>query len=334
MNPTFLLGSLLALLPLTLLRAQDAPAADTPIDMEARKASVANLELHISQREARLAEWGRDIVELDARIERRVDELVKLLASLKDSQESRTAVTQMKKEAIEGLRKGIELYARKRREVREQIRTGETSALGDLGKFDERIIRRVDQIAELSKSIPTHHDVEKYEPDGSGSYWNGYYYESSRISGEWKQNRRDTRASDQVRKQTAESLREGLERIDQRRRSLTAMLADRTTTDAARQLCQAELGQIDAYEDHLQAQLHEVTTGGGGGTQEVGRDQAHDIGKLLADARKDLREDVARLFRSYDQFAAGRAYLADLKANLAARKEWLAKHAGETPAAE
>jgi hypothetical protein len=47
---------------------------------------------------------------------------------------------------------------------------------------------------------------------------------------------------------------------------------------------------------------------------------------LIEDARKDLREDVASLFRAYDQYAKGRAYFEELKANLAARKEWLEKN--------
>jgi hypothetical protein len=42
-----------------------------PIDLEARKASVVNLESHISQREKRLAELGQDIVILDGRIKER-----------------------------------------------------------------------------------------------------------------------------------------------------------------------------------------------------------------------------------------------------------------------
>jgi hypothetical protein len=327
MTRNILIAGMAALFPLCGVIARETKAPETPIDIDARKASAANLESHIAQREARLAEWGKDIVDLDARIEKRVDELVKMLAGLRDSQESRNAVTRMKKEAIESLRNGIDLYVRKRKEVRELIRTGESSALGDLGKLDQRIITRVDQIAELTKSIPTHQDVEKYESDGSGGYWNGYYYESSRITGEWKQNRRDTNASDQVRKQTSASIEEAIARLDQRRRSLKDLLANRQLNDSAKELYHTELGQIDAYEDHLQAQLRDVNAGSSDGGQEVGRDQAHDVGNLITDARKDLREDVARLFNSYDQFIKGRAYLEGLRQNLAARKEWLEKNA-------
>ena len=326
MTRNLLIGGMAALIPLCGLKAEETPASEKTIDIEARKESIANLETHISQREARLAEWGRDIVELDARIEKRVDELVKMLAGLKDSQDSRTKVTQIKKEAIEGLKRGIALYVQKRKEVREKVRTGDEASLGDLSKFDKRIFTRVDQIAELTKSIPTHEDVDKYKTVGD-TYWNGYYYEDSRISEDWKQNRRDTRQSDQVRDDTAKALRETLGRLDQRRRSLKDLLANRSISDSARELYTSELGQIDAYQDHLNAQLRDVSTSTGGTGKAVGRDQAHDIEMLIEDARKDLREDVARLFRSYDQFAKGRAYLEGLKENLAQRKEWLEKNA-------
>jgi hypothetical protein len=322
-----LIGSWMALIPVTGWASDENPAPD----LAARKESVANLETHIAQREQRLAEWGRDIVELDARIEKHVAELVKMLAGLRDSQDSRTKITQLKKDTIEGLKRGIDLYARKRKEVRELVRTGDGEALADLGKIDQRIITRVDQIAELAKSVPTHEDVDKYESDGGSSYWNGYYHESSRVSEDWKQNRRDTTQSNKLREDTNKALQEAIERLDQRRRSLKELLANRELTKSARDLYTTELGQIDAYQEHLKARLQDVTVGGGDGGQEVGSEQAYDIEALIGDARKDLREDVSLLFRTYDQFVRGRAYLEALKDNLAARKEWLEKNATEQP---
>lgn len=311
----------MAVIPFNGLIAEEKPATD----LEARKASVSNLEAHIAQREERLEEWRKDIAALDTRIEKRVDELVKMLAGITDSKESRMRVSQLKKESIEGLKRGIEMYVNKRKEVREKIRTGDVSSLGDLSKFDERIIKRVDQITELAKSIPTHTDVAKYESSGH-SYWNGYYDENSRITEEWRQNRRDSLQSDKQRDDASKALRDTLERLDQRRRSLNDLLTNREITESARQLYYTELGQIDAYDDHLNVQLRDLATSTTKGGEAVGRDQAHDIEMLIDDARKDLREDVANLFRAYDQFAKGRAYLEGLKQNLAARKEWLEKN--------
>ena len=171
----FQIAFALTLAPIGLAQEPTAPAA---IDMEARKASVVTLESHIAQREQRLADLGQDIVTLDARIEKRVDELVKMLANLRDSQDSKTRISKVKQEAMDALKRGIGLYVNKRKEIRERVRTGDETSLGDLGKFDERISKRVDQIVELSKSFPASQDVDKYKSEG-GSYWNGYYYENS-----------------------------------------------------------------------------------------------------------------------------------------------------------
>jgi chromosome segregation ATPase len=303
------------------------PAATPAIDIEERKASVATMETYISQREKRLTELGQDIVTLDARIEKRVDELVKMLADMRDSKDSRTKVSNIKQEAIEGLRRGIDLYSAKRREMVERAKKGDEAVLGDLGKFDERIFKRVDQIVELGKSFPTHKDVDKYESDG-GSYWNGYYYEHTRISDDWKQNRRDNMKSGQTRDEITKAIREGLERLDQRRRSLKDLLDNRNPSKAARDLYIQEIGGIDAQVEKLNSELVDITSSTGAGTSRApGLDEAVDIGNMLDDARKDLRGDVSNLFRLYDQFAAGRAKLNELKENLAARKAWLEKNA-------
>lgn len=324
MNRIPLIAGWSLLLPLAALHAQEAaPAAD---DIAARRQSVLDLESHIAQREQRLAEWGQDVVSLNTRIDKRVDELVDLLTGLRDSKESKSNVTQIKKEAIEGLQEGIKRYQTKRREIREMVRTGSDEALGDLSKIDANIIKRVDQIADLTKSIPTHKDVDKYENDG-GSYYDGYYYETNRISDEWKQNRRDSNAADMQRKNTSEALEKAIERLKDRRRMLTTKLKEGQITDSEKSLYKTELGQVDAYQDHLEKQLRDVTTGGTtSGGRAIGRDQANDIENMIEDARADLREDVARLFRSYDQFVRGRHYLAELKKNLAARQEWLKKN--------
>ena len=252
----------------------------------------------------------------------------KMLDSVRDSQESRNEVTQLKKDAIAALRRGIDLYLSKRKEVRELARTGDAAAVGDLDKFDKRIIKSIDQITELTKSMPTHKDVDKYESSGS-SYWNGYYYENSRIAEDWKQNRRDTTASNQQRENTLDALKAALTRLDQRRRELNDLLANRKLNASERELYTSELGQADAYEGHLKAQLAAVTTATGTTGEAIGREQAHDISQLIEDSRKDIREDASRMFRLYDDFLRGRAQVEALKANLAARKQWLEKNASQ-----
>jgi hypothetical protein len=308
-----------------------AQTASAPaIDMEARKASVVNLAAQIEQREARLAEVRTDIKTLDARIEKRIDSVVKLLTDLRDSQDSKTRISRSKQDAIQGLRRAIDAYANKRKEIAERVKAGDENALGDLGKFDERIATRVAQIVDLSKSFPAHEDVKKYESDGGSDYWRGYYHEDTRVSEEWKQSRRDQVQTKKTRDEVNTAIKEGIARLDQRRRSLQDMLDNRNPSESARKLYTQELGQIDAQTESLNAQLGEMAMATGGATREPSLDEAIDIGQLLDDARKDLRGDVGSLFRLYDQFDKERSRISEMKENLAARKEWLEKN---TPAA-
>jgi len=316
--------AIIAILLSTVCLAEEP--APPVMDMEARRASVINLEAQIKQREARLAEVGADIVTLDTRIEKRVAELVSMLANMRDSKDSRYKVSKMKREAIDQLQNGIEMYARKRAEMAEKIRQGDSSALTDLDKIDAHNLTRVQQIVELTKSFPTHRDVEKYETSGS-SYWNGYYHETTRVSDDWRQNRRDESQANLQRDETAKAIREGIERIDSRRRALINQLEHRNVTDANRELIIHEIGQSDAIIEKLNRQLQEVVLNEQkGGTRQPSLNEAIDINHLLDDARKDLREDVARLFRLYDSFAAERARIHALSENLEARKAWLKEH--------
>lgn len=296
------------------------------IDLEARKASVVNLESQIAQREARLEEVKQDIVTLDARIEKRMDSLVKMIADTRDSQDSKTRVSQIKQEAINGLRRAIDMYSNKRRQVAERVKKGDDPALGDLEKFDQRISTRVAQIVELTKSFPAYQDVKKYESEG-GDYWNGYYHENTRISEEWKQSRRDNTEGKVLRDEVTTAIKEGIERLDQRRRLLKDMLDNRNPSESVRKLYTQELGQIDAQLENLNAQLVEVTYPTGGATRTPSLDEAVDMGQLLDDARKDLRTDVSKLFQLYDSFDKERYRVGEMKENLAARKEWLEKNA-------
>lgn len=318
-------------LPLTLVlfsTCLNAETKDATIDLEARKASVVNLEAQIKQRDERLSELGSEIVTLDARIEKRVAELVTMLAGLRDSKDSRYKVSQIKRDAINQLHAGIDMYARKRAEMTEKVRKGDSSALGDLDKIDAHNLTRVEQIVELTKSFPTHSDVEKYETTGSDTYWRGYYQETTRISEDWKQNRRDGHQSDKQRDETTAEISKGIERMETLRRDLLGQLENKKITPEKRNLVVHEIGQKDAVIEQLKIQLQAVTYGGGNtGGRQASLDEAVDIEHLLQDSRKDLRADVSRLFQLYDVFTNERAKTTELKENLEARKAWLKEHA-------
>ncbi len=311
-----------------------APAAEEvepDYDMEARRQSVVNLSRHIEQREERLGQLREEGRRLESRIEKQADDLVKMLTEIRDSQESKTRVAQIKMRAIEGLRRWIETYQRRRSRILEALRQhgGELpkeQLASDIDEFDKRIEKRVSQIMQLTESMGDHRDVEKYESDG-GHYWDGYYYESRRISEDWKQNRRQTVMVDKTRRELIQAVEDAVRRLESRRAGIEEKLKNRRISDSERGILAEELGRVDGALDRRRADVEELAKPKEGAAgEEVGRNKAHDIERLLEDAGEDLSQDFFRLLRMYDEFVEERNQLFALRENLAARKKWLDEH--------
>lgn len=331
--PILLSVAMLAGLPAA--RAQDAPAAaEAPIDLEARKASIVNLQAHIEQQEARLSDVAEDIIRLDKRVEEGVNRVVKLLAGVSDSEASRTNVANTKGEAIEGLKKMIEMYQRKRAEVREALRTGNTDVplkdlSSDVDEFDERIENRIENILTLTKSFTQHEDYDKYVTTGGGGYGR-WGWANQEINEAWRQNRRQTRHTASSRNEAIEALQKSIADHRQRQVLLKDDLQRRQLTDTARALAESDIERIDGIIAARQRQLEELQSSiSQPKTQPVGRHQSWETSNLLEDAKADLRDDFFEIFRKYDELNQDRGQIAKLQENLAARKKWIADYEAE-----
>lgn len=303
--------------------AQAPPAVDYP----ARVQSVENLKQHIAEREARFESVKGDLRILDARVEEQIDRAVKTLAELKDSNESKTRVAHVKGDVIQALVRTIGVYRQKRMDVYERLRRDPNLPREQwekaLAAFDARIGRRFGQVMELARSFPGHQDVEKYVSDGGSSYWNGWYEESTRVNEDWKQNRRESNATDVVRRELLQGIDKALETSRSRRAAIADALAHRKLTDQDRAVQQEELGRIDAAIDNLRLRRRELALPGEGATRELGRDEIHDAEQLLDDARADLARDIGDIMRKVDDLAREAERIHALKENLRAREQWL-----------
>jgi hypothetical protein len=302
------------------------PPASPPIDYAARLQSVETLKEHIAERDARFELLKQDLLALDGRVEKQIDAIVKKLASLKDSNDSKTRVANIKEDVMQALVRTIWIYRQKRVDVFETMRKDSTVPKEELEKtlktFDERIGKRIEQVMDLAKSFPGYQDVKKYESDG-GSYYNGWYQENTRISEDWKQNRRANTAGRTARRDVLQELDKSIDRNKSRRASIADALANRKLSPKERTLQQEELGRIDAALDNLGSQRRELVLPSGGATREIGNDEAHDAGRMLDDARRDLARDFWDIMRKYTELSGERVRIFGLKANLTAREEWL-----------
>lgn len=322
-------------------RETPAPAQEAPaIDMEARRESTATLRRTIEMRERRLADLTEEISTLARRTDSRIEELVNLLSGVRDSQQSRRNVSQIKAQAIEGLRRMITTYSRERREIVEVLRTDRSRPMEalnrDIDLIDARIEQRVADIMRLTASIPTREDVDRFETTGYGgtNFWGGWY-ENTRVSEEWRQSRRDGVQATRQRREVREALEQSISDLEARRRTLTTNLGRSTLSPPARDIQQHELNRVEAMLDHRRRQLVELATPTAPPSQTVSRNEARDLANLLDHARRDIASDFSKTLRLFNEAAEERDRLHALRENLEARERWLEENdATELPEEE
>ena len=165
-------------------------------DYEMRQATSAALELRIKEREIRLTEQANDIVRLHLRMGDKLDNAVKRIVSIKDSAKSGYRVSKAKLAMISGLQNAVEKFQQNRDLAfkafqKRSTATKNNTQTGELKHFDSHIEKHIDQIIQISRSFTQDTNVKKYEKSGD-LYYDGYFVqESSRISDEYRQNRRD-----------------------------------------------------------------------------------------------------------------------------------------------
>jgi prefoldin subunit 5 len=324
-------GSLLILALSPLLGAQEkAPAK--PIDMEARKRSIVNLERHIGERQERIDELAQDMITLDKRVEKRIDRLVEILKKSKDSTGSKVSVAMTKSKAIDGLKKTIEYYDEKRRTLREELRKETTiprkTLEGDVKKFDDRVEKRVEQIINLTKSFTESKDLEKYDQHTRSN--RGWSWNESRISDDWRQNNSDARRTKLEKKDQLEALEKSMASLGSRNAWLKSQIDGKDASKEERDLFKKDLERNEEIIMTRQYQIDRLhTTGDQPEPKAVSRESAYELADLLDDTAEDVRGDFFSIFAKYAELNKERAQIEKLTKNLEARKKWMAENASE-----
>lgn len=283
-------------------------------------AQVQHFEMAVKAREHHADVLLQAVRATDKRVESRMQNLMNALKVVADSKDSKTKVARLKEETIEGLKKSIELYQRKRADIQQQIMRPTANLTEDQKKqirkaLDSRIEKRVAQIVELQQSLPAHEDYEKYKviPGGVG------FADSTILKNEdWEQNRRVTLHTDAVRKQLTEELQRSIARLGDQDRWLRAQLGK---NPAAGALLQEEIKRNSDLMSARQGQLDQVLTEPALAGRAVGKGEADALDKAVSVAVTGIRVELTQLFKEYSDFItflpqlnAVRAQLAQVKA--------------------
>jgi hypothetical protein len=290
-----------------ILCAQQAPPADPAADRQ----SVETLNLHLAIRERRLAELTAEIMERSQRTDARIGELVTLLTNVRDSQASRRVVSQVTGEAIRNLQSMIEVYQRERRTIAERLRTDRSAPAdalnSDIDKIDALIERRKNDIIALARSIPGNENLPRHESTGwAYSSFHGGFYETSRVSDAWRQNRRDRVQSTVQLREVQRALEESLSDLRQRQRRLVTALGSTNLTAPQREIQQQELERVLVMIQQRQEQLEEISEPSEAPDQTASRSEATALRNLIRNSRQDIASDFSQTLRLYRTAAAER----------------------------
>ncbi|MGB6223644.1 hypothetical protein [Haloferula sp.] len=325
----------LALIPLLALQVLNAQTATDTMTLAEKKASVVQLKQNIEAREERLNELVSDIRTLDARTEKRIDKFVASLTGLQDSESSKTRISQLKSQVIEGLRKSIQSYATERRKIYNRLtQDGNSNAdaaredalTKEMGLVDARIQKRVDQIVELAKSMPTGKDVDKYEAD-SESYHNGWYQENSRISSAWRQNQRQQSATKVEIDELRKALQSNISDLENQRMQIAAAIKNQRMSAAEKSIQEQELGRLDARLESRRNELMQLTMPSTDPSGEpTDKNTADNLLQMFQNARGDVANDQWSIIQKFNEAVDERETILAMKQNLAAREKWLAEN--------
>lgn len=118
------------------------------------------LKRSLEREQRRVKETDRELLLLDTDIEDRIDQLVTVLTTVKDSPTTDGAVAKLKARVLAGLRRTVDLYVKERHRNRQHGWNTE--------KLDERIDKRVKQMAQLAASLPDVGNIDEYADLGAG----------------------------------------------------------------------------------------------------------------------------------------------------------------------
>jgi hypothetical protein len=261
----------------------------------------------------------KELRDTDARLEATVDKIVETLRSVGDSKDSQTKMARLKVETIDALGKNITYYSQRRARMQEEMRRPTVNLTPEekqraISKFDARIEKRVRQVIELTASLPTSKEYERYKV--TGSTWNGPTYAENE---DYKQNRRLSAHTTSQRDKVLKGLQQSIDRLERQKRTLAERITT-STNEVDRNALNAELVRIDELVGARRTQIGEIGSAYETPTMAVGAKEAKSMDESLRVTVTSLRRDFTTLFQRYSEYVIELSNINTTKSTLARQK--------------
>ncbi len=301
-------------------------AEQAPPTQEQVMYQVESLKKQVARSEGKVGAITDDMVVLYNEIESGVDEIMKLLESVRDSTDSKTRITMVKKHFIETLIKNIKFYQNRRLRHLENMRMGHgylpiKEELESLKFLDKHIEKRIDQILKLDETLTKNREwsrYEKYQVTGYGSY---------KVSDDYTRYRKNLSKSDQMKGKVFDAVESDIEALDKEIKKI----AEKTPLQIGRaneSFWQERLGYYTEVKKKREQQIVELISSRPPAANTVDRRDAFDISKWVDDMVENLARDNRRLIQLSTQRKEELRYLKKWRDRLTQAEAYVEKTYG------
>jgi hypothetical protein len=263
--------------------------AAAPVDRAQVENYVCVMKDEVERAEARVAALKGQLVVLDDDIESRINRVVTLLASVRDSADtSGIRIRKNKEDAIDGIKAMATYYAQERDKRRRALASPnssiEAAALtNDLVALNARIETRVKQALDIAASLPQQGErrVDRHND------------ESSSETREYRKVEKDAQAAAGIKADLVADLRKGIDNLTREVAARETELGA-TTDPKKRELLTRDINALRETLSARRSQVEEVMTAPQADTRPVGSKGAFEMDKLFDEMVQELKQDFTK----------------------------------------
>ena len=277
---------------LILVPVFSAMAEGTSLTKDEQQIEV--LRRQVASAQARVDVHVEKLMAKDGEIEAKINDVIKLLNSIKDSTESKTRITKVKKDIIDNLSKSIEFYRQRRRARIQKLkdeRASFTAAESDkaLAFLDNKIDKRIEQITFITSNMTQNREwknSEKYEYVDDG-YGNRII---SGTSDKYTRHRKSLSSATQQRGKTEEILEKNRAEIERENARLEKLLKS-ARTEEGRAAVEAQIKKNNARLSKQAENENKMVNYARDTGKSLSRKDAFETDKWVEDMVKDINKD-------------------------------------------
>ncbi len=281
------------------------------VDRETLENYVRTMQGEVERAEARVGAMTGQLVALNGDIQSRVQRMISLLSSVRDSTDnSESRMRRAKVDALKGLEAVARYYAQERDRRKKEMgnpyaQIPSDDLARDVAALNAGIEACVTQSLEIARSLVQHQE-------GQGD---GYSSDGSKTLADQRASR-DAEASARIKADLVADLRASMDKLSRDIKDREAELAQ-ARDPAARERLMKDIETMRQTIEARRSQVEELLMASRPSTRAVGRKAAFEMDKMLDEMTRELRQDFARFRALVSERDMARARVKPLKDRLA-----------------